>query len=159
MPAFDRKRMGLAIAFVVLMIFFLVVAFIGAQQQKVYRSKAHGEPPDKCNLSCNPPCGGGYFCDKCSGRCEKESPPPPVTRPPPPPPITLTPTPVIPCPRKPQGDANCDGKIDGIDYSIWLNSQCQPGANQSCADLRADFNGDHKVNDDDYQIWFKNRGT
>lgn len=116
--------MGLALAFVVLMVFFMVVAFIGAQQQKVYRSRAYGEPTK----------------------------PPVATR-------TPTPTPLTCAATKPKGDANCNGKIDGIDYSIWLNSQCQPGANQSCADLRADFNGDHKVNDDDYQIWFKNRGT
>lgn len=60
---------------------------------------------------------------------------------------------------KAKGDANCDGRVDGVDYSLWLNTQCQPAAGQSCADLKADFNGDGKVNDDDYQIWFANRGT
>jgi len=65
----------------------------------------------------------------------------------------------VPCTRKAQGDANCDGKVDGIDYSLWLNNQCNPGANQTCANLKADFNSDGKVNDDDYNLWFTNRNT
>lgn len=68
-----------------------------------------------------------------------------------------TPTTSPTCGTKASGDANCDGVIDGIDYVMWLNSQCNPGANQTCADVKADFNGDGKVNDDDYQIWFNNR--
>jgi hypothetical protein len=64
---------------------------------------------------------------------------------------TLTPA----CSKKTSGDANCDGKIDGVDYSMWLNRQCNSGcANEN---LKADFNGDNKVNDDDYSIWFNNR--
>lgn len=63
------------------------------------------------------------------------------------------------CPRKGVGDANCDGKVDGIDYSIWLNSQCRPTGGQTCADTRADFNRDGNVDDSDYQIWFNNRGS
>jgi hypothetical protein len=65
----------------------------------------------------------------------------------------------ISCSRKRQGDANCDGNINGLDYSIWLNAQCHPAANQKCGDLRADFNGDGKVDDEDYQIWFNNGGS
>lgn len=73
-------------------------------------------------------------------------------------PPTSTPIPVA-CVRKAQGDANCDGAIDGIDYSIWLNTQCRPAAGQTCADTRADFNKDGNTDDSDYQIWFANRGT
>lgn len=63
------------------------------------------------------------------------------------------------CSRKPEGDANCDGKIDGIDYSIWLNHQCNPGNGQSCTDFRPDFNSDRKINDEDLNIWKSKRGT
>ena len=76
----------------------------------------------------------------------------------PPPRTSPTPTPTS-CSRKAEGDANCDSKVDGVDYSIWLNTQCNPGTSQTCADLRADFNGDKKVNDDDYNIWSTHRGT
>lgn len=74
---------------------------------------------------------------------------------------TITPTaePIPECPRKGQGDANCDGVIDGVDYVIWLNSQCVAIPPQVCADIKADFNFDTKINDDDYKIWFNNRGT
>jgi len=74
--------------------------------------------------------------------------------------VTATPIAApISCSRKRQGDANCDGNINGLDYSIWLNAQCHPAANQKCGDLRADFNGDGKVDDEDYQIWFNNGGS
>jgi len=68
---------------------------------------------------------------------------------------TRTPTSTLNCSQRPQGDANCDGNINGVDYSMWLNRQCNSGcANEN---LKADFNGDNKVNDDDYSIWFNNR--
>lgn len=70
---------------------------------------------------------------------------------------TITPHPG--CWRKKEGDSNCDGKTDGIDYSIWLNSQCYPFGNQVCSDFRADFNSDKKVDDKDYKIWFNNKGS
>ncbi len=94
---------------------------------------------------------------------------PPTTVPPTvtpiPPTLTLTSVPPtvtpasVSCTRKSQGDANCDGKVDGIDYSVWLNSQCNPTASQTCANLKADYNADGKVNDDDYAVWFTNRNT
>ena len=59
------------------------------------------------------------------------------------------------CAKKNLGDANCDEKIDGIDYSMWLNRQCNSGC--AAENLKADFNLDNKVNDDDYSIWFNNR--
>jgi len=71
-----------------------------------------------------------------------------------------TPTPPKTCPAsKPLGDANCDGFVDGYDYSIWLNSQCAPnlGDGQVCGSLDADFDGNQQVNDTDFEIWFTNR--
>jgi hypothetical protein len=70
---------------------------------------------------------------------------------------TFTPTPTLTsaCAKKTLGDANCDEKIDGIDYSMWLNRQCNSGC--MAENLKADFNLDNKVNDDDYSIWFNNR--
>jgi hypothetical protein len=70
---------------------------------------------------------------------------------------TFTPAPTLTpaCAKKTLGDANCDEKIDGIDYSMWLNRQCNSGC--SAENLKADFNLDNKVNDDDYSIWFNNR--
>lgn len=64
---------------------------------------------------------------------------------------TPVPTPVPtptgdPCLHQPRGDANCDGRIDGVDYSRWLS-----------LDESADFNADGNVNASDYQIWFANR--
>ncbi len=61
------------------------------------------------------------------------------------------------CPRKKEGDANCDGSVDLIDYSIWLNSQCNKAASGSnCGNTRADFNGDGSVDDSDLAIWKSN---
>ena len=59
------------------------------------------------------------------------------------------------CNKKGEGDANCDGVINGVDYSMWLNRQCNSGC--AAENLKADFNSDNKVNDDDYSIWFNHR--
>jgi len=50
------------------------------------------------------------------------------------------------------GDANSDGKIDGIDYIIWLNHY---GQNLS-GFQNADFNSDQKVDGIDYILWLNN---
>lgn len=71
-----------------------------------------------------------------------------------------TPTPLptqANCLRKSSGDADCNGIVNGVDYSLWLNSQCHPGAGQQCAVLKADFNGDGNVDDRDYAVWYANR--
>ncbi|OGM12066.1 hypothetical protein A2Z22_03150 [Candidatus Woesebacteria bacterium RBG_16_34_12] len=64
---------------------------------------------------------------------------------------TSSPTPIlIP------GDANSDGKVDGIDYVIWLNhynSQTSNGQSDG------DFNTDGDVDGIDYVIWLNNYGT
>ncbi|MBI5452011.1 hypothetical protein HY945_00965, partial [Candidatus Gottesmanbacteria bacterium] len=112
----------------------------------------------------SPTCAEPPPCVNATPPCPLNTPPSgwcPVT---PMPTIIPTATPVVEptlttssCSRKGEGDANCDGSVDGIDYSIWLNSQCNPGAGQTCDNLQADFNADGKVNDDDYKIWFNNR--
>ena len=69
--------------------------------------------------------------------------------------VGITTVPPATCPTtKPKGDANCDGVINGIDYSYWLNRQCTTGC--SSTNLQADFNGDNRVDDGDYKIWFDN---
>lgn len=77
--------------------------------------------------------------------------------------ITISPLSIITstaalCQKKSQGDANCDGKIDGIDYSIWVNTQCHSTYSQHCGDLRADFNGDGSIDDNDIFIWYQSTG-
>jgi hypothetical protein len=64
------------------------------------------------------------------------------------------------------GDADCDGVIDGVDYSIWLNTQCHVDAGPAFCEIQpinhdANFDRDALNNRDDadYQIWFDNRGT
>src|SRR3990167_6993439 len=60
--------------------------------------------------------------------------------------------------QKKIGDANCGGKISGLDYSVWLNSQCYPNQGKICLDLRADFNQDKYIDGLDFVKWLDNRG-
>ncbi len=77
--------------------------------------------------------------------------PTPTRTPTSPPGATATPTPPSQ-PGKP-GDANGDGKVDGVDYTIWLNHYLLPST-QGAQD--GDFNADGKVDGVDYSIWLKN---
>ena len=52
-----------------------------------------------------------------------------------------------------EGDANGDGKVDGLDYIIWLNNYNQQATNGASA---GDFNADGKVDGVDYIIWLNN---
>jgi hypothetical protein len=52
------------------------------------------------------------------------------------------------CPRKPEGDANCDGHIDLVDYELWRRENFGEVKTKT-----ADFNGDGVVNMVDYNIW------
>jgi hypothetical protein len=61
-------------------------------------------------------------------------------------PTSPTPTPVPAV----QGDANGDGKVDGIDYVIWLNYY---GTSTTGGPSKGDFNTDGKVDGIDYSIW------
>jgi len=69
--------------------------------------------------------------------------------------LTPSPTAVGPSPTsqfKP-GDANGDGLVDGVDYSIW---QANYGKATNDNYKSGDFNGDGKVDGADYYIWFSN---
>ena len=58
-----------------------------------------------------------------------------------------------PTPTPKPGDANGDGKVDGLDYIIWLNHYNQTTSN---GPSDGDFNGDGKVDGLDYVIWLNN---
>ena len=51
------------------------------------------------------------------------------------------------------GDANKDGKVDGVDYVIWLNNYNKSVNNGS---VSGDFNLNGKVDGVDYVIWLNN---
>ena len=55
-----------------------------------------------------------------------------------------------PTPTTIPGDANGDGKVDGVDYLIWLNHYNQNSGNGV---RDGDFNEDGTVNGVDYVIW------
>ena len=54
------------------------------------------------------------------------------------------------------GDANCDGKVDGIDYIKWLTSY---GSTPQTCPNDPDFNNDNKVDGIDYVMWLTNYGA
>jgi hypothetical protein len=62
---------------------------------------------------------------------------------------TSTNTPIPTVPPLP-GDANSDGKVDGIDFVIWLSNYNKTVTNGSS---HGDFNNDGKVDGIDYAIW------
>jgi hypothetical protein len=53
------------------------------------------------------------------------------------------------------GDANGDGKVDGIDYISWLSNY---GIGNAAGASQGDFNLDAKVDGVDYIIWLSNYG-
>jgi hypothetical protein len=53
------------------------------------------------------------------------------------------------------GDANGDGKVNDLDYTIWANNY---GISNATGVKQGDFNGDHRVDDLDYTIWANNYG-
>ena len=52
---------------------------------------------------------------------------------------------------KKRGDANCDGRVDGNDYSVWrreaIDGQSTNGR------WETDFNGDNTVDESDLGVW------
>lgn len=52
------------------------------------------------------------------------------------------------------GDANNDGKVDGIDFTIWLSNYGRTNITNN----PADFNRDGKVDGIDFTIWLSNYG-
>jgi len=51
------------------------------------------------------------------------------------------------------GDANGNGKVDGLDYVIWLNNYNKTVTNGASS---GDFNNSGKVDGLDYVIWLNN---
>lgn len=64
--------------------------------------------------------------------------------------VTLT-----PCQNPFPGDANCDSKVDGVDYVTWLTNYGLSTANGARS---GDFNADSKVDGVDYITWLTNYG-
>lgn len=52
------------------------------------------------------------------------------------------------------GDANGDGKVDGIDFVVWVNHYNQT---TSAGGSVGDFNNDGIVNNSDYSVWLANK--
>lgn len=55
-----------------------------------------------------------------------------------------------PLPSRLVGDANNDGKVDGLDYVIWLNNY---NTNTTQGPDKGDFNSNGKVDGVDYVVW------
>ncbi|HVZ67573.1 MAG TPA: dockerin type I repeat-containing protein [Patescibacteria group bacterium] len=65
-------------------------------------------------------------------------------------------TPGSTCALKSKGDANCDGKVNIIDFNSWRDNYLlgsNPTATPPSSFLVADFNGDGAVNILDFNIW------
>lgn len=73
-----------------------------------------------------------------------------------PPTPTATPRPPSPTATAGKaGDANGDGRVDGVDYVIWVNHY-----NQTVSGVvNGDFDGSGRVDGVDYVIWVNNYGT
>ncbi|OGG17576.1 hypothetical protein A3D05_06170 [Candidatus Gottesmanbacteria bacterium RIFCSPHIGHO2_02_FULL_40_24] len=54
------------------------------------------------------------------------------------------------------GDADNNGKVDGLDYVLWLNNY---NFTTEMGPEKGDFNGDYKVNGLDYVVWLNNYKT
>jgi hypothetical protein len=52
------------------------------------------------------------------------------------------------------GDANSDGKVDGIDFAIWLSHYGQ----STSGITNGDFNADNRIDGIDFAIWLSNYG-
>lgn len=52
------------------------------------------------------------------------------------------------CATKSKGDVNCDGRIDLVDFNIWLSE-----FNGLSKTLNADVNGDGRVSGADFDVW------
>ncbi len=61
--------------------------------------------------------------------------------------VTPHPTDVETCPLKPQGDANCDNKVDMVDFEIWREEFIAETSKD------ADFNDDTKTDLVDFEAW------
>jgi hypothetical protein len=63
---------------------------------------------------------------------------------------TVTPSPSS-CAKRPQGDSNCDGKIDILDYTCWRHHFLNGSPLANCK--TSDYDGKESVNILDFTIW------
>ncbi len=118
-----------------------------------------------CDSSCGN-CNPGLSCQSRGGRdvcwgssCEPAAPPPaapPPAAPPPAAPPVAPPAapPVAPivapaCPKKAQGDANCDGTVNLLDYFYYVTVA---SGGRVPSSVNPDFNGNGTVNAEDRVI-------
>jgi hypothetical protein len=59
--------------------------------------------------------------------------------------------PVLNCPKRAMGDANCDGVVDTKDYACWRSRFLTGKETSNCKNT--DFNGKEAVNLLDFTIW------
>jgi len=69
---------------------------------------------------------------------------------------TPAPTAVPTAPPGKTGDANGDGRVDGVDYIIWLTNY---GRSNPTSISYGDFNRDNRVDGIDYVSWLNNYGN
>ncbi|MDO8621392.1 MAG: dockerin type I repeat-containing protein [Candidatus Levybacteria bacterium] len=113
-------------------------------------------PPAESNcqstpsFSCVNPSDGCYICPVTS--TTRTSPPPPPTSTPAPAASAgqAAPPPTTPsgCPLKSKGDANCDGKVNILDYNILRDEFTHKLQTRT-----ADFNSNNVIDDLDLSIW------
>lgn len=96
------------------------------------------------------PIPGSTFTDSGTGICHRSAPAPSAT-PTVTPSIGPTATPVSGCPRKTEGDADCDGQTKLTDYNLWrLEYFGELGTKF------ADFDRDLRISLSDFEIWRRN---
>jgi len=111
---------------------------LGTTQRTIYH--------DEIRIAQGP---NGYDLVAPPGSPAPGDPPPPSTPIP-----TKSPTPTLtPTPKPKLGDANGDGKVDGLDYVIWFSNSGRQTGNGA---KDGDFNADGKVDGLDYVIWLSN---
>lgn len=117
---------------------------------------------EKCYNDCYANGNSDDYCDnKCGSQAQSlTSPPIPTSEPTTAFIPTSTPVPTIvptiatsTCPLKSQGDADCDGKVDILDFNIWISEFTKELSSQ-----KSDFDGDGLVTIEDfYSLEFTTR--
>lgn len=107
---------------------------------------------EKCYNDCYANGNSDDYCDtKCGSQTQSPtSSPTPTSEPTTAFIPTSTPVPTIAtsaCPLKFQGDAECDGKVDIIDFNIWLSE-----FTQELSSKKSDFSGDRLVTIEDFYL-------
>ncbi|MFA6005885.1 MAG: DUF1554 domain-containing protein [Patescibacteria group bacterium] len=166
--SYSKKLLHSSFTALLISIVFLSVHVVRAEDEKEFPTPTCSPRPaclDLPRFPCKPPEPIGGFCPPTPTLTDKptETPKPSPTTTPTPtqtpiptltPTITLTPTatltPTPACPRKPEGDANCDNGVDLLDFEIWrqeFTAVTPPPI------LKSDFNPNLKADLLDFEIW------